>query len=344
MFMKKTIPLSTFFIIFLLFACSKKNEVELEVKIFDKKYSSETLPLSLKLELFRIQQEAYEKTHLAIRQFAVRGHLSNDFEDPPPLEKILRPTEDISIQAKNVLKGLDTSDLSEQERLRVLKEIEHNIYISQYLQTFSEVIEKIEQDGNLSIGITPPLIPSGVDFKLNLYPTFGRKQNPHHIYMFTSYACESCRNSSIQLSRLIKEFPDKIFVTLFLLPAAEGSIEEMAIRIGECAHRYNPDFFWTFHSQLIADNNFTQMAESTSITAINNFKKAELKHLETLGASREKLNSCLESSKLENGPNRVRALAKKLSVNEFPRFIINRRLWSISGQGIYADIKDLIEN
>jgi protein-disulfide isomerase len=167
-----------------------------------------------------------------------------------------------------------------------------------------------------------------VNITIGNSPVLGNPDSKITIYIFSDFSCPFCQVLATQTMPLVvKNYVNTGKAKIVFKYYPTHSQAEAAHKVAFCLNQQN--LFWRFHD--------TAFANPINLNNIDKMKSLAL----TIGADKEKLNSCLNSTDFNAEFQKDISLAKLNALQGTPTIIINDRLYS--GALFYQEIKTILD-
>lgn len=203
------------------------------------------------------------------------------------------------------------------ERLRLDLEAE------QRMKFYKDALSRLKALAKVEIRLQSPQ-PAIISVKGN-GPSRGVGSAPVTITVFSDFECPYCKNSSLVLDRLLKEYPDSIRLVYRHLPLKGAMTGLTPATAAICADRQGS--FWKFHDSVYQRDSFTPTELRRAADA------AEL--------DMDQFDECVRSGRANEVIVADVTEARRLKIDGTPTFIINDRMYK--GALEFDEFKKIIE-
>ncbi|MCO4792543.1 MAG: hypothetical protein KC493_02430 [Bacteriovoracaceae bacterium] len=312
-------------------------------------------PTSAKFDLYRIKQDAYMRSLIALKEtfIIMYNYVDSKMGYPQILPNIAQllaitpPTEEyVEKYYEKVKKTYPIKNKN-----AALIQLTQDITIDWHSKAFFKRLKQLEDDELFKIYILPPKHPelSFVDKKD--IATLGNKIDAKYtLEIFTNYGCKRCVPLNLQVSNLFKVLKDDLLIKQFIIspppPPASTQRDLLEDNIGHymtCALKEDADTYWKLHVDIIQDKELlSQMSKNNDESELL-ISELFKKHLSS--SSHESWELCTQNKREKKTNNSLsRLLVTMMGIKIQPTYYLNGRYLEVINGNLLTSIKEALRN
>lgn len=304
---------------------------ELDGKVYD----DNSIPASVKNNLFEIKNESYLKQKGMLDELALTMYLADkknikyDSENPPRIDALIPEVKISDSEVKDFF-SKNKDRLPPNTKIETIKaQLEQYLKSQKMAQMFMAEMEKLNKGGKYKSLIVGPSAPT-ISIDIAGYPTRGSNEDKFVLIEASDYTCGHCKNIHPEVKELMRKHGDKIKYVQMNFSLNPASLSGELIKGAYCAQRESVDAFWRYHNAAFEYQGNPQKMEEISPNKVATVAGLDLK----------KFGTCLKDPKITDLLNKTNELLHGKGVNSTPSFFFNNKKVVLQAKGLTKAIEE----